>query len=97
MTNMAVETNQNDIAVVGIACRFPGDASSTDAFLQLLQKGAGAWSKVPQERFDVDAYYHPSHERRGTTVAIGGHFLRDDISKWDAPFCKLIAANVSSG
>ncbi|KAF4594413.1 polyketide synthase [Ophiocordyceps camponoti-floridani] len=84
-----------DIAIVGLACRFPGEAKSPKAFYQMLVQGRDAWSKVPKSRYDVDAYRHPSRERRGTMVCEGGYFLEDDVSRWDAPFfaCSTVEAN----
>lgn len=76
-----------DVAIIGMSCRFPGDATSPEAFLEVLKNGESAWSEVPKDRFDIDAYYHPSHDRRGTTVARGGYFLKEDPGNWDAPFC----------
>ncbi|PFH62335.1 hypothetical protein XA68_14062 [Ophiocordyceps unilateralis] len=85
---------QADIAIVGIACRFPGEAKSPSAFYQMLVQGRDAWTKVPKSRYDVDAYRHPSRERRGTMVCEGGYFLEDDVSRWDAPFfsCSAVEA-----
>jgi acyl transferase domain-containing protein len=77
----------DDIAIIGMACRFPGDASSSPRFFDMLCQGRTAWSEIPADRFNKEAYYHPSYDRQGTIVARGGYFLKDDISKWDAPFC----------
>lgn len=67
-----------DIAIVGLACRFPGEAKSPKAFYQMLVQGRDAWSKVPKSRYDVDAYRHPSRERRGTMVRTNGR----EASPW---------------
>ena len=62
---------QNDnsrlpIAVVGIGCRFPGNASSPDKFWELISQGRSALSTMPKDRLNVDAFYHPQPERHGT-------------------------------
>lgn len=54
------------IAVVGMGCRFPGDANSPEKFWDLLATGRNAWSEIPKERFNQDALYHPLNERLGT-------------------------------
>ena len=87
---MADTRTYNDIAIVGLSCRFPGDATCPDAFLGMLRKGDSAWSTVPKNRFNIDAYYHPSYDRRGTSVTKGGHFLKQDPAHFDASFCELL-------
>lgn len=82
---MTSEEKMADIAVIGMGCRFPGDAKSPSEFYDMLVKGRSGWSEVPKDRFNIDAYWHPSHERKGTIVNRGGHFLSEDISLFDAP------------
>lgn len=74
-----------DIAVVGLGCRFPGDAKSPSEFYDMLMKGRTGWSEVPKDRFNVDAYWHPSYDRKGTIVSRGAHFLQEDVALFDAP------------
>jgi len=47
------------IAIIGMSCRFPGGADNPDAFWQLLREGRDAIIEVPEERWDIDAYYDP--------------------------------------
>ncbi|KAL2020284.1 hypothetical protein VTK56DRAFT_8608 [Thermocarpiscus australiensis] len=56
--------------------------------LQLTRSLPAAWSKVPKERFNMDAFWSPS-KKRSTSVSQGGHFLRQDISRFDAGFFGL--------
>lgn len=51
------------IAVVGMSIRFPGEATSPEAFWDMLVAGRSAWSEIPKNRFNVDAYYHPNPDR----------------------------------
>ncbi|WP_269084302.1 type I polyketide synthase, partial [Streptomyces sp. 150FB] len=46
-----------DIAVIGLACRFP-DAASGDAYWELLRQGRSALRPVPQERFGRPVGHH---------------------------------------
>lgn len=50
------------IAVVGMSCRLSGDASDTQKLWELLIKGRSAWSKVPKDRFNQEAFHDPSAE-----------------------------------
>jgi acyl transferase domain-containing protein len=62
---IAINDRQEPIAIVGMSCRFPGDADTPQGFWDLLSQGKDAWSEVPKDRFNIDAYYHPSSDREG--------------------------------
>ena len=52
------ESSENSpIAIIGMACRFPGGVSNPAEFWSLLVNGVDAISEVPPTRWDVDAYY----------------------------------------
>ena len=54
-----------DIAVIGLDLRFPGDASTTESFYEMLQTGRSALSDIPNDRYNLDAFYHPDQDRAG--------------------------------
>lgn len=58
--------NSMSIAVVGIGCRFPGDASSPDKLWELVSEGRSALKVMPKDRLNIDAFYHPHAERNGS-------------------------------
>lgn len=78
-----------DVAVIGIGCRFPGDASSPEDYYEMLLNSRSAWTEVPKDRFNIDAYWHPSFDRKGTMVTRGAHFLKEDVALFDAPVCHV--------
>jgi Beta-ketoacyl synthase, N-terminal domain len=53
------------IAVVGMACRFGGDATSPSKLWELCTAGKDSWSPIPAQRFDVQSWYHPDNEKSG--------------------------------
>ena len=72
------------IAIVGIACRFPG-ASDLTGFWRLLRNGIDAITEIPKERWDVEALYDPRPEMRGKTRnRFAG--LIEGIDQFDAQF-----------
>lgn len=77
------------IAIIGMGCRLPGDATSLEAFWDLMIQGRNGWSEVPHERWNAAAYYHPSGERKGTTAVKGGHFINDNLAQFDAIFFNI--------
>lgn len=54
------------IAIVGLATRFPQQATTTEHLWELLLQARSTWSAIPKERFNVDAFYHPDPEHGGT-------------------------------
>ncbi|NES90424.1 MULTISPECIES: polyketide synthase [Okeania] len=75
------------IAIVGMACRFPGGANDPEKFWQLLSKGVDAITEIPPQRWDVDAYYDPNPEIPGKMYTHRGGFLDDfDVSQFDPGF-----------
>ncbi|KAK8064355.1 Reducing polyketide synthase PKS2 [Apiospora phragmitis] len=74
------------IAIVGMACRLPGDVSTPDDFWKLLTKCRSGWSKIPKDRFNQDAYNHPNPEKKGTINSQGGYFISQDLEMFDPGF-----------
>jgi acyl transferase domain-containing protein len=58
------------IAVIGMGCRFPGDATSPEHLWELLENGRSAWSTFPRDRINIDGFYHPSSDRQGSVRTI---------------------------
>lgn len=48
---------QSKIAIVGMACRLPGGADTTDKFWELLEAGLDVSRKIPADRFDVETHH----------------------------------------
>lgn len=74
------------IAIIGMSCRLPGEASDPKGLWELLASGKSAWSKVPKDRFNMDAFHDPSNPTAGTTNTAGGHFIEEDLAAFDADF-----------
>lgn len=74
------------IAVIGMACRFSGDATNPEKFWDMLSEGRSSRIKIPKDRMNTDAYYHPNCERQGSYHTRYGHFMEDDVAGFDAPF-----------
>ncbi|MGP4104714.1 beta-ketoacyl synthase N-terminal-like domain-containing protein [Nonomuraea sp. KM90] len=81
------ERRREPIAVVGMACRYPG-GDTVEGFWDLLRRGGHAVREVPPSRWDIDAYYNPEPGVPGGMYTRYGAFL-DDVSGWDAEFFGL--------
>ncbi|MEM7417087.1 MAG: beta-ketoacyl synthase N-terminal-like domain-containing protein [Gemmatimonadota bacterium] len=73
------------IAVVGMACRFPGGAHDPDSFWEMLLAGNDAVTEVPPSRWDVDEWYDADPATPGRIASRWGGFL-DDIRGFDAGY-----------
>jgi len=72
---IAEKADTEPIAVVGMACRLPGGVSTPADYWQLLQDGVSGVIRVPENRWDADAYYAEDHTRPGTICNREGGFL----------------------
>ncbi|KPA18699.1 thioester reductase [Candidatus Magnetomorum sp. HK-1] len=77
---------QNEpIAIIGMACRFPGDATTPEEFWNMLEKCTDAVTVIPEDRWDADAYYDPDPEAPGKMYTKMGGFI-NGIKDFDAHF-----------
>ncbi|GAA2266301.1 hypothetical protein GCM10010149_03220 [Nonomuraea roseoviolacea subsp. roseoviolacea] len=83
----AEERRHEPIAVIGMACRYPGGDTVED-FWRLLRDSANVVREVPASRWDLDAYYDPDPRAPGAMYTRYGTFL-DDVTGWDAEFFGL--------
>ena len=81
--------SQTPIAILGIGCRFPGNANDPELLWNILAEGRSCWTNVPAERFNEAAFHHPSSDASGTYNHRGGHFLSQDIAAFDANFFNI--------
>ena len=54
------------IAIIGMSCRFPGDCTNPDELWNMISEGRSGWSSIPSDRFNQEAFYHPSSDMTGT-------------------------------
>ncbi|KAH6635388.1 polyketide synthase [Chaetomium sp. MPI-SDFR-AT-0129] len=74
------------LAIVGIASRFAGGASSPEKLWEMIVEKRTGWSEIPSTRFELGGLYHPNGERIGTTHVKGAHFLEEDVALFNAGF-----------
>ncbi|MCC5473836.1 type I polyketide synthase [Streptomyces barringtoniae] len=81
----APRATEDDIAIVSMACRFPGGADDPEGLWRLLAAGEDAISEVPAGRWDTQGLHDPDPEATGKAYTLRGGFL-DGIDRFDAAF-----------
>lgn len=88
-TNIATtsKTNTYPMAICGMALRLPGGLSTPQEFWQFLLNKGDARCRVPESRFNIDAYYAPGKKPAHVGTEYG-FFLDEsvDLSALDTSF-----------
>ncbi|WP_037309269.1 type I polyketide synthase, partial [Amycolatopsis orientalis] len=85
-TATTVAAADEPIAIVGMACRFPGGAHSPEQLWRLLSESRDAVGPFPDNRgWDLAELYHPEPGNPGTSYTRDGAFLYD-VGEFDPQF-----------
>jgi hypothetical protein len=76
-----------DIAIIGMACRFPG-ANNYNEFWENLKNGVNSIKEIPPERWDINKYYSPDINEPNKSISKWCGLV-DDFDKFDNEFFNI--------
>lgn len=79
------QEKKEPIAIIGMACRFPGGADNPEKYWKVLQQATDVIKEVPSDRWDVDAYYHAEPNAHGKMYTRSAGFV-EQVNQFDAQF-----------
>ncbi|MFC8571816.1 type I polyketide synthase, partial [Streptomyces sp. NPDC057245] len=79
------EKAREPIAIVGMACRYPGGVTDPESLWNLVAQGVDAVSPFPKDRGWREDLYDPDPDSVGKSYVQEGGFL-DDVSGFDPSF-----------
>ncbi|QIL90220.1 SDR family NAD(P)-dependent oxidoreductase [Microbulbifer sp. SH-1] len=76
---------ENDIAIVGMSCRLPGNVNNPESFFAFLLDGGDGIVEVPGDRWENSAYYDQDKDKPNKMYVNQGGFIKN-IDLFDPQF-----------
>lgn len=83
------EAGREPVAVVGLACRFPGGCDTPERFWDFVREAGVGVRDVPDDRWPVQDHYDPTPGKPGKMYIRQSNFLARDVAAFDARFFKI--------
>ncbi len=87
-TDCQNKPSSEDIAIVGMSCRYPGGITSPEEFWEFLKEGGDGIVDVPEDRWLKSAYFHEDLKKPGKIFVNRGGFIKS-IDQFDPQFFNI--------
>jgi iturin family lipopeptide synthetase A len=85
-----------DIAVIGYGCRFPGGANNPELFWNILENGVDAVTEIPADRFSSTQFYSNDPQEPGKAYTRYGAFLDIPVDGFDSKHFEIAPVEAAS-
>ncbi|KPA17631.1 short-chain dehydrogenase [Candidatus Magnetomorum sp. HK-1] len=89
LESKSVDDPDESIAVIGMACRFPGGCVTPEIFWEFLKEKGDGVVDIPPDRWNIDDYYDPDANNFRKMYVRQAGFMQEDISQFDAKFFRI--------
>jgi len=76
---------KEDVAIIGMGCRFPGGLNNPEDFWKFICEGREAVAEIPADRWNIERFYDAEQGLPGKSIAKRGGFI-DGIDQFDPQF-----------
>ncbi|KAF4443314.1 polyketide synthase [Fusarium austroafricanum] len=83
----------SDITIIGYSFKLSQDVNDDTSFWDVLQNKRNLASDWPEDRVKVDSFASNKHQKWNGK---GGHFIKDDVAAFDAPFFSVTAKEAAA-
>ncbi|HWU91448.1 MAG TPA: amino acid adenylation domain-containing protein, partial [Kofleriaceae bacterium] len=90
-THASPDPSSEPIAIVGMACRLPGNVTSPGELWDMLRAGTDCVTDVPASRFDIDEVYDANPDAIGRSYSRRGAFM-GEVESFDHEFFGISVA-----
>jgi acyl transferase domain-containing protein len=85
-TEVTPSDKLNQIAIVGIGCRFPGGLNDPNSLWHALSQGVDAVGPIPADRWSMEKYFDPTPDAQGKIYVREAGTISTPVDSFDSTF-----------
>ncbi|KAJ5204641.1 Equisetin synthetase [Penicillium cinerascens] len=89
-------SEKEPIAIIGMACRFPGGCDSPSKLWDLIKSPRDLSKRIPTDRYDTTGFYHANGSQHGASDATKAYFIEEDVTRFDNGFFNIQPAEAEA-
>ncbi|KAK9413400.1 hypothetical protein SUNI508_02599 [Seiridium unicorne] len=94
--NQACDDLLEPLALVGFSLKYPQDADTPEAFWRVLEQGRCLMTEWPDDRMNLDAFFHRGKRTEDQSFVPGAHFVKEHLGAFDAAFFGISATEAAA-